>query len=180
MYHKINSIVLSPKEDHVVFTTRSNQIIKVPINLERPNEEQKYEYLISSFHSKAIYGLDVCVKKNLVATCSSDRTVRIWSYVGDRHFQNECTKNFEEEAYSLALHPSGFHLVVGFSDQVKLFNILDKRIEPYKPLPIRECREIVFSHGGHLFACANGKSIWVYKFYKAECPIQFQFDGHKE
>ena len=39
MYHKINSIVLSPKEDHVVFTTRSNQIIKVPINLERPNEE---------------------------------------------------------------------------------------------------------------------------------------------
>ena len=39
MYHKINSIVLSPKEDQVVFTTRSNQIVKVPINLERPNEE---------------------------------------------------------------------------------------------------------------------------------------------
>ena len=39
MYHKINSVVLSPKEDQVVFTTRSNQIVKVPINLERPNEE---------------------------------------------------------------------------------------------------------------------------------------------
>lgn len=79
-YHKIQDLALSPREDQIVFTTDSNQIIKVSINLERPAEEQKYEYLISSFHSKAIYGLDLCIKKQILATCSSDRTVRIWSY----------------------------------------------------------------------------------------------------
>ena len=36
----------------------------------------------------------------------------------------------------------------------------------------------MFSHGGHLFACQNDKQIWVYKFYTAECPVQFQFEGH--
>ena len=37
--HKIKSVVLSPKEDMIVFTTSSDQIIKVSINLERPNED---------------------------------------------------------------------------------------------------------------------------------------------
>lgn len=80
MYHKTLNIALSPREDLLAFTTDSNQIVKIEINLERPSFDQKYDYLVSSFHSKAIYGLDVCVKKQLFATCGADRTVRIWSY----------------------------------------------------------------------------------------------------
>jgi len=66
-------------------------------------------------------------------------------------------QQFQEEAYSVALHPSGFHLVVGFSDSVRLMNILDNSLVPYKNLQIRECREIKFAFGGHLFACQNEK-----------------------
>ena len=50
----------------------------------------------------------------------------------------------------------------------------------YKQLNIRECREIVFSHGGHLFACQNDKEIWVYKFYTASIPQHFKFIGHNQ
>lgn len=50
--HKITAITLSPQEETIVFTTSSGQLIKVSINLERPNEDQMYEHLISSFHSK--------------------------------------------------------------------------------------------------------------------------------
>lgn len=89
-------------------------------------------------------------------------------------------QQFQEEAYSVALHPSGFHLVVGFSDSVRFMNILDNCLVPYKNLQIRECREIVFSHGGHLVACQNDKAVWVYKFYTAECPLQFQFEDHSQ
>ena len=63
MYHKITNMILSPREDLLLFTTDSNQVIKIQINLERPYEVDKFEYLVSSFHSKAIYGLDVCIKK---------------------------------------------------------------------------------------------------------------------
>lgn len=63
MYRKITNMALSPKEDLLLFTTDTNQIIKIQINLERPYEVDRFEYLVSSFHSKAILGLDVCIKK---------------------------------------------------------------------------------------------------------------------
>lgn len=47
MYHRTLNISLSPREDLLAFTTDSNQIIKIEINLERPFSEQKYDYLVS-------------------------------------------------------------------------------------------------------------------------------------
>jgi len=44
------------------------------------NVEAVYEYLVHPFHSKSILGMDVCIKKNLIVTCSNDKTVKIWSY----------------------------------------------------------------------------------------------------
>lgn len=70
--------------------------------------------------------------------------------------------------------------MVGFSDSVRLMNILDKQLVTYKSLLIKECREIVFSHGGHLFACQNDKEIWVYKFYTAANPQYFKFVAHQQ
>jgi len=52
----------------------------VPINLERPSDDSHYDYLICPFHSHPIFGMDVCLKKEIAATCSSDRSVRIWDY----------------------------------------------------------------------------------------------------
>jgi len=43
-------------------------------------ENMKFDYLVSSFHSEPITGIDICVRKALIATCSSDRTLRIWNY----------------------------------------------------------------------------------------------------
>ena len=103
MYRRITNMALSPREDLLLFTTDTNQII----NLERLYEVDRYEYLISSFHSKSIIGLDVCVKKQIIATCANDRTVRIWSYANNQ-FKLDFTHPCGDEAYSLALHPSGF------------------------------------------------------------------------
>ena len=136
--------------------------------------------MVSSFHSKQILGLDVCIKKDLVATCSSDRTVRLWSYTNAEvpRFQAYMIYQSEQEAHALAFHPSGLHLVVCFSDSIRLMNILDTKLVTFKSLPIRECREIVFSNGGHLFACANDKEVWIYKFYTAVNTQQFKFVAH--
>jgi len=34
-----------------------------------------------SFHTDTITGLDICVRKPFIATCSKDRSIRIWNYV---------------------------------------------------------------------------------------------------
>jgi hypothetical protein len=82
----------------------------------------------------------------------------------------EVLQRFQEEPYSIAFHPSGFHIIVGFADKLRLMNVFQGIIKPYKELPIKACREIRFSHGGHMFAATNGHIIQVFNFYTGENP----------
>ena len=74
-------------------------------------------------------GLDVCIRKPLIATCSLDRSVRIWNF---ETCSLELYKEFAEEAYAIALHPSGLYILVGFSDKLRLMNLLIDDIRTFK------------------------------------------------
>ena len=98
-------------EEALVLTLDNSQIYSIDFN--SMNEEALP--LSHLFHSGAITGLDVCVRKPLVVTCGSDNSVRIWNYV-ERTL--EVYDFFNEEPFSVAFHPSGFHIVVGFADKL--------------------------------------------------------------
>ena len=62
----------------------------------------------------------------------------------------ELSREFQEECYSIALHPSGLYILVGFSDKLRLMNLLIDEIRMFKEFTIRGCREvgwITFNHG---------------------------------
>ena len=72
--------------------------------------ETKFEYIHGhSFHKAEITGLDTCIRKQLVVTCSKDKTVNIWNY---ETCQCEISHAFAEECLAVAFHPSCLHLVV--------------------------------------------------------------------
>ena len=71
--------------------------------------------------SGAVTGLDTCVRKPLVATTAADCAVRIWNW---QDATLELVKQFQDEAVSVALHPSGQLLLVGFADKLRLFTVL--------------------------------------------------------
>ena len=73
------------------------------------------------FHHGAVHGLDVCICKPTLATCGADRTLRIWNYTTK---MCEQVRYFAEEPLSVALHPNGHHVLVGFMDKLCFFNIL--------------------------------------------------------
>lgn len=85
------------------------------ISLDGTDDKNIFDYVICSFHQQAITGMDVCVRKQLIATCSRDRTIRIWNYA---------TKTLEisypasEECNAVAFHPSGFHIIVALADKI--------------------------------------------------------------
>lgn len=54
----------------------------------------------------------------------------------------ELYKQFQEEAYSIALHPSGLFILVGFSDKLRLMNLLIDDVRSFKEFTIRGCREV--------------------------------------
>ena len=54
----------------------------------------------------------------------------------------ELYKEFAEQAYSIALHPTGLYILVGFSDKLRLMNLLIDDIRTFKEFTIKGCREV--------------------------------------
>ncbi len=107
----------------------------------QPTQEHSrvFHEVVQNFHTDQITGLDVCIRKSLVATCSLDRTVKVWDYMDQKL---EINQQFEEQVFSVAFHPSGQHLVAGFRDRVRLLNVMEHTLETFKELQYKQVTEI--------------------------------------
>lgn len=168
----ITNIAISPTEDSLVCSTDNNQLYVLTLSSTDILKEDamNFELLSTSFHGPGsagchITGLDTCVRKPLVATCGLDKSVRIWNY-NDK--STDIMKIFKEDTHSIAFHPSGLHVVVGFTDKLKMLNILMDDIRSFREFAIKACKEVRFSHGGQFFAAANNNVVQVYSMYTGE------------
>lgn len=80
--------------------------------------------------STAVTGLDVCMRKPLLATCSLDKAVRVWNW---QDLTLELVKHFADEAYSVAMSPDGLLLLVGFADKLRLMTVLMDTLKARHP-----------------------------------------------
>ncbi|XP_064311392.1 cilia- and flagella-associated protein 57 [Phalacrocorax carbo] len=154
-------ICFSPSEETMVVNTSKNQLYMfamLPADLMK-EKAAYFAYLNFPLHSASITGLDICVWKPILATCSLDRSVRIWNYKTNTL---ELCKEYREEAYAVSLHPTGLFCLVGFSDKLRFISLLYEDMHVFKEFAVRKCRECSFSNGGHLFAAVNGNVIQIY------------------
>lgn len=117
----------------------------------------------NGFHSGSILDISACFCRPIVATISIDRTIRLWNYT-----TWECEISFDcgqEEPLSVTLHPSGFHVLVGYKERVRIYNILKDTLKEHRSMPLKNCRNLKFSKGGHMFACAYGINLEIYDTY---------------
>ncbi|XP_022054738.2 cilia- and flagella-associated protein 57 [Acanthochromis polyacanthus] len=172
---EIDTMCISPAEETLAISTDRGQLYSVSLSsVDMSKEEQlHFEFLSQPFHSKSITGLSVCIRKPLVATSSLDRSVRIWNYETK---VLELYKEFQEEAHSVALHPTGLFILVGFSDKLRLMNLVIDDIRTFKEFTVRSCQECAFSHGGHLFAAVSGNIIHIYSVTSFENILNLK--GH--
>ncbi|CAG9461063.1 unnamed protein product [Pedinophyceae sp. YPF-701] len=163
----VKDMSVSPGEEYLAVTTSTHQAYSMALaNTELMKaDDLGFELLASSFHHGAITGLDTCIRKPLVASCSADRTVRIWNHV-DRTC--ELSRQFVEEPFSVAIHPSGYLLLVGFADKLRLMTVLMDDLRVIKEIAIKSCRECQFSSGGQYFAAVNGSTVHIYSTYTGE------------
>lgn len=158
-------------EESLAISLDNSQIYSIDFN----SMNEQAQPLSQLFHTGAITGLDICTRKPLIVTCGSDNSVRIWNY---EEKTLEVYEFFNEEPFSVAFHPSGFHIVVGFADKLRMMNVFCKTIERYKDIPIRACTEVRFSNGGHLFAAVISNYIKVFNFYTGESPPSMEYKSH--
>lgn len=163
---KIVCIALSPTEDGIVCSTDNCQLYAGQLSSSAiKGDEERMEVFSQLFHHGLITGMDTCIRKPLIVTCASDHSVRVWNYLDST---SELIKYFPEEAFSVAIHPSGLYILVGFSDKLRLMNLLIDDIRPFREFTIRGCKECKFSNGGQYFAAIHGNSIQIYSTWSFE------------
>ncbi|NWI19707.1 CFA57 protein, partial [Crypturellus soui] len=154
-------ICFSPSEETMIVSTTKKQLYMFTMPSTEIVKEKLAHFIHLNFplHSDSITGLDSCIRKPIVATCSLDRSVRIWNY---KNNTLELYKQYQEEAYTVSLHPTGLFCLVGFSDKLRLISLLYEDMHVFKEFAVRSCKECAFSNGGHLFAAVNGNVIHIY------------------
>ncbi|KAL4176100.1 hypothetical protein KRP22_001055 [Phytophthora ramorum] len=160
----IKDLAISPSEDLLVCSLENNQLYALTLSSTDILKEDamNFELVSTAFHAPSgngschVTGLDTCIRKPLVVTCALDRSVRVWNYLDK---STDILKFFREDALTVAFHPSGLHVVVGFADKLRMLNVLMDDIRSCREFAIKGCREVRFSHGGQFFAAANNNAI---------------------
>ncbi|ORX56083.1 WD40 repeat-like protein [Piromyces finnis] len=162
---RIKSIALSRYKEFMFVLTNYNQILKVNVEL-GSSDSNKFIPVTPAYHVGPVISIDICSRKPIIASCGVDKCVKIWNY-----FTGNCEldKTFQEGIYSVALHPSGLFMLIGFSDKLRLMSILIDDIRELKEFYIKNCNECKFCFGGHIFAAVNGTKIKLYSTWTYKC-----------
>lgn len=113
----------------------------------------------------AVLRVDTCLRQPLAVTCSEDNCIRVWE-IEKRYCA--VSKQFMDPVYCVSIHPSGLHIVAGFSDKIRLFNVMIKDLKCFAELPEKMCREVRFSNGGDMFAAVYQANIVLYSTFSFE------------
>src|SRR5690606_39116146 len=151
---KIISVSVSPKEESIICCYENNQMAHFPLaNVDILKEnENNFTLLPIGFHGDVITGVDCCIQKSIIATCGNDRTFRLWNYL---RRSLELYKKFNEDMFSLALHPNGMRILIGFRYKLSMFDIMSDDLHWIVDWPIKGCRVLKFCTGGHKFAVVS-------------------------
>lgn len=174
----ITSLTLSQSEEILGFSLNNNDIGTCDVSKVKSEEvEVKVEIFCQGFHKGPITGMDVAIQRPLLVTCcQADSSVRIWNYT---NFRSEAAIKFRQEKdssesisrslLSVAFHPSGYFISVGFEDKVRIFHVLFDNIRLFRELNIKNSTCMRFSSGGHLLAASSNKNILLYTTFTLEC-----------
>ena len=139
-------------------------------------ESTRSEYVHGPFHHQEITGMDTCLRKQLIVTCSA-HYICIWNYE-EKKFEMSWKAPIGEDCTAVAFHPSGFHILAAVGDKMLMMNVLSSSIAEYHSFQMKSVKEIRFSNGGHMFAAGVGPNTHIYNFYTVECPPNQMCKGH--
>jgi WD40 repeat protein len=202
-FEVVASATVMPSEEDIVMVCRSNRILSLPLmaveqmgthsasltehstgsrgsnHLDTTSVAPSASPLTNVFfgggHVDKVVGLDIAGQRPVAATISMDASFRLWDFEALRC---ELVHEFRSDDVPLALsiHYSGFQVLISFKDRVRLFNILQNKLKQFREVPIKNCKEVRFSNGGHLWAAASTLTVLVYDSKNFQQLYTFQ--GH--
>jgi len=169
-----------PSEDRLILVSTEGRLVSVGIGQHDIPGEKESEVVAAvdlcpgGFHDSAIISSDVAYHRSLYATLSMDSALRIWNF---ETMKCELTHKFlQEDPIALAMHPSGFQIIVSFKEKVRLYNVYMDKIKLFQETASKSLKELRFSNSGQYWAAASTINVIVFDtktFSQVMC-----FQGH--
>ena len=93
----------------------------------------------------------------------------------------QVVKSLTDMIQAVAIHPTGFYLVIGHLDRVKVYTIHPDDVAPahFEHHDIRGCTEIQFSNGGNMYALNDDEHrVLVFSFWQNSKIANGVLTGH--
>jgi len=177
----IVSLEISTNEENLAVALSNNDIGYCSLSKAIIEGGSELKVFCGGFHSGKVRHMDLAVQKPLLATCSDeDSTLRIWNYTSmtcelakklyiiEKEGLDPRTEPVTKPLQSLAFHPSGFYLAIGFMDKLRLFHLLSDELRFFREVSASRCTLLKFSNEGHMLAAVSGQNIMIYQSYTLE------------
>lgn len=121
--YQITNVSINSTMDTVVVAAKHSQIYISHLFEPEAMSVQHFQFrmLGESLHINGIISMSVCMWKSIIMTAAKDFTIRTWNY---KSGQVELVRKYQTNINVVALHPSGVFVAVGFSDQLRLMEVL--------------------------------------------------------
>ncbi|XP_037045778.1 cilia- and flagella-associated protein 57 [Bradysia coprophila] len=171
----IENVAINKSMDTVVVTPKHNQIYYSMLYVPEMLNAEKLEFkkLGEPLHIDGIISMSVCAWKPIIMTASLDQTIRIWNYETGKV---ELVKKYLVDVSVVALHPSGLLVCVGFLDNMQLKEVMLDTLKGIKTFNFPRCQDAMFSHQGHLLACAWENLISIISVFSFDVVVTLR--GH--
>jgi hypothetical protein len=170
----------SASTDLLVADIANRNISKVSVD-EKETKSMILHHLTNDVgHMGGVCDMGTCVDRPLIVSCGlNDDIVSVWNYqLRHRIAKLECP---ESKPHSVAIHPSGYQMAVGFQDKLTMFHVLIDSIKPYRSV---QCHAPVhlLEFNPRFLAAVVGNTINLYEVYQKKNVMSFilvlSFTGH--
>ena len=117
----------------------------------------------ASQHLGAVRAAAISQAKTLLVTIGEDQHLRLWHKTS--HWQGCIDHRFQENPLSLAIHPGGTQVAVGFKETFKVFAVLEDSLFGEMDIVVKSCYAVAYSPGGQYLAANSGGTVTLYSPY---------------
>lgn len=184
--HKITQISANENDNLITIISSNsgdannpyNYLLFDTYNLDTENDSV-VPFFSAGFHTRGINNISTGVTKQIFASCSKDRSVKIWNYyeLETTEICGKISQYFAAEPLAVSIHPSSLFLAIAFQTGFEIYSILSDELLLLHKISLSDSSMVKYSNGGH-FLVVNDKSlIYLYEtiYYKT---IIATLEGH--
>mmetsp|Transcript_8880 Transcript_8880/g.1274 ORF Transcript_8880/g.1274 Transcript_8880/m.1274 type:complete len:141 (-) Transcript_8880:1515-1937(-) len=133
------------------------------MNLSKIESEKKKDSVVPLFPNSQHFGpvkdISSSLGRGVIASIGADNYLRIWN--PDKGWICELAYEFQEPPLSVAIHPIGLQVAIGFGDKLKVAYLSSEGLMVALENVSKECKSVKYNRSGSYLAAGSEMTITI-------------------